>query len=480
MLLSIASALLLIFSFPNFNLSFFAFTGFVPIFFALEKKSKKQAFWIFYLCGVIFYFGVLYWLIHVTLAGLILLVLYLALYFGLFGFIFISLRSEVSCLRSLSIPAIWVLLEYLQSHLLTGFGWALLGYSQFKNLPLIQISDITGVYGVSFVIMMTNVAVYRSFRKSFKEAIVASAVLVAIVGYGMIRENKGEWGRSIKVSVIQGNIPQELKWDPEAQEGILNKYIVLTKMAALDGPDLIIWPETSVPGYWSEYELRDRVLDLVKEIKKPLLIGVITERFNRYFNSAILISKRGEVLGQYDKLHLVPFGEFIPFEKVFPKLRQIISVDIGDFTPGKRFQVFKENLFQFSVLICFEDIFPSLVRQFVKSGAENLVVITNDAWFKKTSAPYQHAAASVFRAIENRRSVIRSTNIGFSCFIEPTGKINGYVKDENGESIFVTGYKTMNVSVSKGLTFYTRFGDVFVGFCGIVCLISFIRRRYVS
>jgi len=465
MLFAISSSLLLILSFPNFNLSYLAFIGFVPLFFAIENKSPKKAFLISYICGFLFYLGVLYWLYHVTIIGLIILCLYLAIYFGIFGLFTLhvtryTLHKPV-LLQLFTIPASWVFLEYIQAHLFTGFGWALLGYSQYKNIPLIQIADFSGVYGVSFVIMMVNYAFYRAFKKSFLEVAVAVMVLAAVFGYGIIMENSEEPGKDIRVSVIQGNIPQELKWDPEAAEMIINKYASLTKMASLEKADLIIWPETSFPGFFEiDKEMTDEVLSLAKAIKTPILIGANTEdpspfplpegervRVRGYFNSAVLISRRGNSVARYDKIHLVPFGEYVPFSNSLPFLHSLVLGELGEFTPGNEFKAFSlqpsafSQRIKFSVLICFEDIFPELARRFVRNGARFLVVITNDAWYGRSGAAYQHAANSVFRAIENRVPVVRCANTGYSCFIDSKGRIYDSVEEKNSH-LFITGYKT--------------------------------------
>ena len=442
----ILSALLLIFSFPNFNLSLLAFIGFIPLFFAIENKTPKKVFLISYITGFIFYLGTLYWLYHVTTIGLIGLCLCLAFYFGIFGI-------AISRFGILIAPIVWIILEYIQSHLFTGFGWLLLGYSQYKNLLLIQIADFSGVYGVSFVIMMTNAAIYRALKKSFTEIIIAGLVLAVVFGYGMTQSKIVEPGNSINISVIQGNIPQELKWDPEAQAMIIEKYVALTKMSALDNPDLIVWPETSFPGFFEiDREMTDKVLNLAREIKIPILAGVNTERDERYFNSAVLISGEGKIMDKYDKIHLVPFGEYVPFSDKFPALRKLIFGELGEFTPGKEFKVFVGNgrdrslQAKFGVLICFEDIFSELAKEFVKNGAKFLIVITNDAWYGKSGAAYQHAACSVFRAIENRVPIVRCANTGYSCFIDSKGKIYDSVEEKKSH-LFITGYKTSIIKI---------------------------------
>ena len=432
--------------------------GFVPLFLVIRSKKPKKAFWISYLCGFLFYLGTLYWLYHVTIFGLIVLCLYLALYFGIFGFLFNRLSYYTSGFSLLFIPLIWIFLEYVQSHLFSGFGWTLLGYSQYKKLHLIQIADFAGVYGVSFLVMMVNVAVYKFFKRSAKHLVLTALVLAMVFWYGKMRENEGERGNSLKVSVIQGNIPQKMKWDPFASDEIMNSYFNLTRLAVFDEPDLIIWPETSFPGFFiSDEERTKQVLGLARKIQIPLLIGVNTEKDLENFNSAVLISKKGEIVDKYDKLHLVPFGEFVPFADKISFLHRLVLGELGHFTAGDEYKVFKiehpasQKIFDFSTgeqqaaniehrfatLICFEDIFPGIAKQFVQNGAQFLVVITNDAWYGKSGAPFQHTACSVFRAIENRVPIVRCANTGFSCFIDPYGRIYDPI-----EEIFTSKHKT--------------------------------------
>jgi apolipoprotein N-acyltransferase len=502
---SFFSAALLILSFPPANLWIFAWVGFVPLFFALKNKSKFKAFLLSYLTGVIFWFGIIYWLIHVTLLGMILLVLYLALYFAFFGLI-VSRRSVLCTWYSvLFIPSLWVVLEYLRSHLLTGFPWALLGYSQYLNLPIIQIADITGVWGVSFLVMMVNLLVYQVLstvyrasvlRKNKKETLsiitwfLPFLIIFLSLGYGFYKLSatpNTEHRTPIKISVIQGNIPQELKWDPNSKDFIIDRYISLTRQALKDRPDLIVWPEAALPVVLEEEPVfYEKTKDFVREIKIPLLLGAVTSKDNLYYNSALLISAEGRLLYKYDKLHLVPFGEYIPLRKTLGFLQTVVP--IGDFSRGKDYTIFKvpsteyqvqsrETQNNFAVLICFEDLFPQLSREFIKRGADFLINITNDAWFKMTSSPYQHLQASVFRAVENRVALIRSANTGVSGFIAPTGKIISLVEDRKGRNIFISGYDTEEIIIRKrSLSFYTQHPDVFIIACFLIVLFGMVPR----
>ncbi len=459
------SAAILVLPFSNGKLWFFSWFGYLPLFVALKDKSRLQSFLLAYFTGVIFWSATIWWLANVTYAGTILLILYLALYFGLFGLL-VSSCLLPTIYYLLFIPSVWVLLEYLRSHLLTGFPWALAGYSQYLNLPLIQIADITGAWGVSFLILLVNAAVYLGFIKKEKKAVILTCLLLvtAALGYGYYRVHffaGAPVSKSIRVSVIQANIPQDLKWERRSRDFIIARYISLSLRAAKDMPDLIIWPEASLPVVPEEEPLYyERVKGLARQIKTPILLGAVTFRDNNYYNSCLLVSAEGNDSGRYEKVHLVPFGEYIPLRKIFWFLDTIVP--IGEITPGKEYTVFNGPA-KFSALVCFEDLFSGLSRRFVKEGAVFLVNITNDAWYKMTPAPYQHLQASVFRAIENRVSLVRSANTGVSCFISPSGKIVSYVNDDSGRAIFVTGYATQDISADRqSLSFYSRHGDVFV------------------
>jgi len=505
--LCLLSAVLLILSFPKFNLEFLAWVGFVPLFFLLRDKSKPKAFLFSYLTGIIFWLGIIYWLVHVTLAGMIILLLYLALYFGMFGLVFSSIEHRASSIEYLFIPSLWVILEYIRSHLFTGFPWALLGYSQYLNSPTIQFADITGVWGVSFLVMMINVAIYlvtsrlpvrqagksqvESQKLSILRQVAPSIILlICVLSYGYYKlymrpalpagRQAASDLRQIRICVIQGNIPQEFKWDPEAKDYILEKYLNITRNVNKDKPDLIIWPEAALPVVLEEEPIFiEQVKKLAKEIKTPILLGVVNVQNDHYYNSALLISGEGEILTKYDKLHLVPFGEYIPFRKTLRFLETIVP--IGDFTTGKEYTVFQTQASKkFSVLICFEDLFPELSREFIKKGADFLVNITNDAWFKKTSSPYQHLQASVFRAVENRASLVRAANTGVSGFIAPTGEILSLVQDKTGRNIFVDGHATQDINIpKKEMSFYTKYGDIFMIICLLFVLLGITPRKLI-
>lgn len=487
----IVSAVLLSLSFPSFGLEYLAWCAFLPFFLALKNTTTPKAFFLSYASGIVFWLSTIYWVAHVTAAGMLILVSYLALYFALFGLCvsFALRRGGIFCL--FYIPGLWVILEYARSHLFSGFPWALLAYSQYKHILLIQCADVAGAWGISFIVMLVNAALYLLFENRLAawgklKLVLAVFLLLSAVGvYGVKkvmahRSPAHTPSQSIVVALIQGNIPQELKWDARSETFILNKYFRITDEAAKEKPDLLIWPEAAVPFILGEEPgYLEYLKEYMQELKLPLLLGAVTSRNGAYYNSALLMQPDGSVRYQYDKLHLVPFGEYVPLRRVFPFLNTIVP--IGDFHSGREYTVFELFLekkaapIAFSVLICFEDLFPQLSREFVRRGAQFLVNITNDGWFQKTQAPYQHLQASVFRAVENHVYVLRAANTGITAFINPCGEVFSLVRDAGGELTFIDGFdqKAFTPGVNSG-TFYTRHGDVLILICaGLVLLGTF-------
>jgi apolipoprotein N-acyltransferase len=478
-----------------------AFGAFVPYFAALEGKSSSEAFKISYLFGCLFFAFLGFWLTLVNVIGYLVMVAYLALYFGFFGMFVAPLMGSVRRARPLFfIPAAWVVLEYLRGWIASGIPWALLAYSQWKNIPFIQFADLSGAYGVSFVIVLINLALYRALRPLFsrkpldRAAVItlAAAVLLPLV-YGFFtlgaRDAFYKDGLSkakLRVTVLQGNIPQEEKWDARIKGIIFEKYRRLTFMGAVEKSDLIVWPETSFPGYLEDEPIfSSQLRNMVRQSRTEVLVGAPTlgniEEGLRFYNSAVHFGPDGEERARYHKLHLVPFGEYIPFEPVFGFIRNFYA--IGRFSHGSEATIFTtETRYQepdfrakFGVLICYEDIFPGLVRRLRRAGADFLINMTNDAWFGRTTAPYQHAQASVFRAVENRVPVVRATNTGFSCFISAEGRILSRVHD-NEKEIFVTGHQGQEIVLRKGESFYTRFGDVFMLLAAALAVLAWKER----
>jgi len=501
--LTATSGLLLILCFPNFEFSFLAWFAFIPLLFALQDVKPLRAFLLGYLTGLIFYLGSIYWLVHVTLPGYIILCFYLALYFGFFTlFAQSAIRNPQYAI--FTIPAFWVSLEFIRTSFPTGFGWLLLGYSQYKDILFIQIADIAGVYGVSFLIIMVNIAIYQFIKNIANKTCTLTAnrypltailLLSLVVSYGYFRVTETPSGRRVKIAVIQGNISQEKKWDSAHKNNIFKQYSELTseayiKEAYKDKPDLIIWPETAFPAFFGEdKKLSIKMMRLAGRLRTPLLFGTPLIKGDPaegdVSNSAILLNAEGDPIELHDKVHLVPFGEYVPLERFLKFIHEFAPYPIAGFVPGDIYTVFRlperyDRMLEgrdrtFSVLICFEDIFPSISRRFVKDGASFLVNITNDAWFKESAAPYQHAQASVFRAVENRVNVVRAANTGLSCFIDTKGRITSRVNNKQGKDLFIAGYDTQVIRVEEKPTKYTEHGDIFV-YC---CMAFFILKVFL-
>jgi apolipoprotein N-acyltransferase len=274
----------------------------------------------------------------------------------------------------------------------------------------------------------------------------------------------------IKVALIQGNIEQDVKWNPSYLTKTMETYSDLSLKASQSRPDLLIWPEAATPFHFESSKVyHGMVLDVLQRARTHLLLGSPARRTvgesTRYYNSAFLLSPSGDVVERYDKVHLVPYGEYVPLKQFFPFIDKMVE-GIGDFTPGDRVKVLPLSKGNVGVLICYEIIFPDLTRQFVREGATVLVNLTNDAWFGRTGAPYQHFSMAVFRAIENRRFVARAANTGISGIIDPTGRIQSQTEIFTKEVVVDTIY-------ALGLpTFYTRYGDIFAILCvAIGCLV---------
>jgi len=489
--LAIVSALLLWLSFPKFNFSFLAWTAFVPFFFSLRNERLSKTLLLSFVAGYLFFVLTIFWLTHVTIPGMFVFSFYLSLYFVLFGLGFYFVKKHHSFWLPLTfLPALWILLEFCRSTLLTGFAWALLGYSQCPNLLALQVADLSGVYGVSFMVMFVNVFIFKVLTrkndpKNYRDRSFIAPLLIIFLwlGYGLYRVTEDP-GKTcpVKVSLIQGNIAQEIKWVQSFQKDIIKRYQLLTELSYLkEEPDIIIWPETAFPEYLEFNETDKPLKDLAKKIKTPLLVGSIRFEKMRYYNSAILFSAKGAIAGIYDKLHLVPFGEYIPLRKFLPWVERMLGIE--DFTRGPGYEIFsvpasKCGIIKFGVLICFEDTLGSMARTFVRKGADVLVNMTNDAWFGDSACPFQHLEASVLRAVENRVFVLRAANTGVSCFIDDAGRLIRRVQDGRGKATHVTGSETGLAYKTRRSSLYTRMGDVLVLLSGIyVFILMFFLKR---
>jgi apolipoprotein N-acyltransferase len=509
LLLSIASGLLITASFPPFDIYLLAWVGLVPLLIALKGQDERTGFFLGAVTGLAFFIGTVFWVtnsihfyggIPLLPASLITLLLcaYLALYPALFGAIIVCGRKKCPASLFILAPAVWTALELARTYVFSGFPWVLLGYSQYRVLPMIQIANITGVYGVSFLIMLVNTAIAEFImdRKKYRGLIAAGLLLFLTLGYGFIQLREPQGTEGMRVSLIQGNIEQDRKWDPLYQSDVIAAYKRLTREALAHHPDLIIWPETAVPFFFGGDRPSDRALtqDLrafVNYNKVPLLFGSPTFEVKaggavHLRNSAFLLDRQGNIDAAYSKHHLVPFGEYVPLKSVLFFIEKMVQA-IGDFQPGKEYTLMtirpeqpgapvRENGspdgIKVSVVICYEIIFPDLVRKFVDRGADVMTTVTNDAWFGRTSAPYQHFSMAVLRAVENHVPVARAANTGISGFIDSNGRIL------EKSDIFTEAHLTSTVIPSRRRTFYTRHGDLFAYACLLMSIVMLgVRKR---
>jgi len=495
LLLAAFSGLLLAVAFPAFDLHLLAWIALLPLFLALRGKSVKDGFWLGGTTGLVYFVGTVYWVtnsmhvyggIPLVPASLLMLLLcaYLALYPAVFGAAAVHIRKKHPSLFFIAAPALWTALELARTYVFSGSPWSLLGYSQYLALPVVQIADITGVYGVSFLIVLANAALAEFImdRKSWFGLIAVLVALTLALGYGFVKLRTPAQRAGIKVSVVQGNIEQDKKWDPAFQGETLAMYKQLTREALKEQPDLVIWPETATPFYFSGAAPMDQALtaDLVSFVKQnrvSLLFGSPTYEVkpNRRIigrNSAFLLSAEGRVEASYHKIHLVPFGEYVPLRNVLFFVEKMVQA-IGDFQAGSEYTVMTVPIrgnaantgVKLSTVICYEIIFPDLVRRFVDKGANVITTVTNDAWFGRTSAPYQHFSMAVFRAVENRVPIARAANTGISGFIDAQGHILA------ASGIFTRARLTHTLIPGAEKTFYTRFGDLFSYACVLASLL---------
>jgi apolipoprotein N-acyltransferase len=490
------SGALLVLSFPVVNLWPLAFFFLVPLLLCIRGKKGKDAFFLGAFAGAIAYLGLIYWVVvavhrygnfplPLAIPILLLLVLYLSLYWGAFAFFVSYVREKGEWITLLAVPALWVGLEYLRSFLLSGFPWALVGYSQYLNTLMVQIADITGVYGVSFLLILCNTLLFlwivrwRGRNRVPLQSTIFTIVLVAVAcAYGFWKLHTSVTAtKGLTVGVAQGNIEQDVKWDKGFQKETLEIYEKLSTKLSKTSPHLIIWPETAVPAYFpSGTGLDKKVMAIPHRLNTYLLFGSLSSRKQdkevKVYNSAYLISPRPRIVGRYDKMHLVPFGEYVPLSSFFPFFNSLVG--IGNITPGEKLVVFQFPRGTFGTLICFEVIFPELCRKFVRNGADFMVTITNDAWFGRTSAPYQHLAQATFRSIENRIWLVRAANTGISAFVDPWGRI------KTASGLFTREVLTEKIDLrGSKMTFYTHYGDVFAIFCSLlgICLIGYVVLR---
>ena len=510
-LAAILSGLLLVVSFPRYDQSYLLFIALVPLFWALRGQSRKAGFWLGIVNGLTFYLGLLSWIFYVTyvyghlplpvaLGVLLLLAGYLSIYRGLWAWGVVWAENRGVNLLWFA-PALWVVMESVQGYPISSIPWELLGHGLYLQHSLLQAADLIGTYGLSFLLVLVNAGLVAIFSPPIVKGRQPSPLgtlaflvilLAAWFGYGHYRQGKmaEAMARSpkIKVAVIQGNIQQGEKWDPKIVQATLETYAKVTRQTLGEAkstddnavPPLVVWPETAAPFFFNHTAGQDTRLDLlVRDIAREnhcyLLFGAPAEedrpQGELLYNRAYLLNPQGETVGSYDKSHLVPWGEYVPLHKVFFFIQKMVP-QIGDFVEGPVGATLPLPQGKIGVLICYESIFGYLSRAQVENGAHLLVNITNDAWFGRTSAPYQHMSMAVLRAVENRVSLARAANTGISTFISGNGHIlwTSPLEEEAG---YITELPWL-----PGGSFYTSYGYLFPWLCValVILMILFPRR----
>jgi apolipoprotein N-acyltransferase len=445
-----------------------------------KPVSPARAFLLGVTTGLIYFGGTLYWVVEtmqlhgglpllVSIPVAALLVSYLAVYPGIFAVLLAGALRRLGLAGLWFAPALWVATEWLRASLGPGFPWVQLGASQASALPVVQLTSLVGLYGVSLLLALVStaaVAATLNRGRATRAAVLAVVVLVVtVVGWGSWRVARGELlqsGEALRVGLVQGSIAQEQKWDPRFSQDIVTRYLTLSRQVLAEGAEMVIWPESSTPfpldasAPWSA-----PIRALAVEAATPFIVGSdqieagVDGEPDRYYNAAALIGPDGRPRQWYRKMRLAPFGEYVPFKSLLFFVGPLVE-KVSDFTPGTDAVVLDAGGRRVSVAICYESVYPSLAQQFVDNGSALLATITNDAWFGRTSAPYQHFELGAIRAVEQGRFIVRAANTGISGAVDPYGRVIATTP------LFEPAALTVDVRLLTGRTIYSRMGDVVV------------------
>ncbi len=535
-LAAICSGLLYAGCFAPFNLTWLCWIALTPLIAAIWFSGQESRHpWLRnlglgYVAGLAFFWTVLSWLTTVTILGWFVLEFYMAIYVALWAWLCGFLKPReietqpgetkwdqmLAQARSTAAPprsawtkstnnlvlafilaAGWTTLEWLRGWVFSGWGWNGLGVALHGNWPLIQVAEFTGVAGLSFLVAFANVIAVTTVRRFILEArtrvtrphfdlTLTMAAIVGVLTFGLRAAQDSSPKKSLRVAAVQSNVPQHQKFDPQFTRKIFDQFRRLSEIALRSNPppDLLIWPESSMPGpVLAEQESYEFVMELAASAESDLLLGTIDEENRDVYNAALLISDGGERVQVYRKVHLVPFGEYVPGRHRVPLLARIVGDQVpGDFTAGKEYTMFSltNSDVQVAPLICFEDTIGELTKRFVlptetNPGANLLVDITNDGWFLHSAGSHQHLANAIFRCVETRRPMVRAANTGVTCFVNELGRVAQVLRDEAG-STFTEGVLTGEIKVptEHELTFYTRHGELFAKFCAVITLLAIL------
>ena len=544
-LAAICSGVLYALCFAPFNLTWFCWIALTPLIAAIWFPGTESPHgWLRnlllgYVAGLTFFWIVFSWLTTVTVLGWFVLEFYMAIYFALWVWFCGILRPRAGKSESrvaskwegmlararstapstqspwtkstnnlrlaFILAAGWTTLEWLRGWVFSGFGWNGLGVALHDNWPLIQITALTGVAGLSFIVVFVNVIVITTAYRLIVEArtrvmrphfdfTFTMAAIVGVLIFGIRATQISPSTKQIRVAAVQSNVPQNQKFDPQFIRRIFDQFRKLSEIALRSNPppDLLVWPESSMPGpVLADADSNKFVMDLAGSAATDFLLGTIDVDKRDVYNAALLVTDGGERVQIYRKLHLVPFGEYVPGRHKVPLLARIVGDQVPvDFKAGKEPTVFTltNNEIHVAPLICFEDTIGDLTRQFVLPsetgpGANLIVDVTNDGWFERSAGSHQHLANAIFRCVETRRPMIQAANTGVTCFINQFGRITQILQDDLG-STFTEGVLAGEVKVptEQELTFYVRHGELFAKACAAVTLVSILllfglRRR---
>lgn len=494
--LSAASGVLLVLAFPRIGHPAWAWVALAPLLLALLRAgSAARGFLCGLVTGVVFFAGTIYWIPRVMeqFGGLpaplawavhVLFVVVLATFVAAFGAAFAVVARRHGPTALLAAPALWVTAELARIHLFTGFPWVLLGYSQTPVLAVAQLASLTGVLGLSALVALVNAVLafaveVRGARRT-RALAAAAAVVLAAVGFGAWRlhaDTLRSAGTPLRVAAVQGNIAQQDKWNPALREDILAAYLELTREAAADGARLVVWPEAATPfAFQNDPQRAEAVRQVARATGAHLLLGTNHTRYEgppRYYNAAVMVDDTGATTGIYAKQHLVPFGEYVPLRRLLFFVSPLVE-SVGDFSPGPGPRTLDMDGGPVGAAICYEIIYPDLVRGFVARGSRLLATLTNDAWYGRTAAPYQHFQQATMRAIELGRYLVRAANTGISGVVDPYGRVVA------STPLFERRMVAADVRLLEARTLYSRTGDVLAYACMAVSALALwgsVRRR---
>lgn len=509
------SALCMTFSLPGFDYSILAWFGLAPYLYALRQMGVFAAAGLGFIFGYFYGLGTFYWLPITQDVSLIQFLLIIVPTFSLFylpfGLLYRQISPAVGSWMIVVAPALWVTIEYTRANFFfLALPWNFIGHSQYQYLSLIQIAGLTGMYGISFLIVMVNQflsqlpelnirqkkdssSVTASKFFNYKWVVPLFMIIITFAFtffYGFQKIKLPESDASLRLALIQANVVTRNNMTKLEQKEHLQAYRQLSLKAAEKAPEIIIWPASSLPARITSTLVRQTVQQIARETGVYLLVGGAgIEKFSTrkksqvsFSNSEFLYTPAGRVKGKYNKMRLVPFDEYLPLQDKIPWPEWVTSLKFS-FIRGEEYTLFEVNGAKFGTPICWENMYSNLVRRFVKAGAQFMINVTNEGYTGRTSAPYQTLAMTVFRAVENRVPVLRAATTGVSCYISPNGEIVERISDSNGDDLFVSGILVKDVPLYASKTFYTKHGDIFAfAALGVValCLLFSLYKRWPS